>query len=118
MTIDGVYQKTLFRNIKSGYTFFQFKGLKYDEDGENFYNCRGVIPNYAGSGHHQRPVRPAHPTAGSYPLQHDGKAVCPPPAQRGRHDAERCAAEVGGHPLLWAEQALEAWIYGGIERVL
>ena len=47
MTIDGIYQKTLFRNIKSGYTFFQFKGLKYDEDGENFYNCRGVIPNYA-----------------------------------------------------------------------
>lgn len=47
MTIDGVYQKTLFRNIKSGYTFFQFKGLKYDEDGENFYNCRGIIPNYA-----------------------------------------------------------------------
>ena len=37
---------------------------------------------------------------------------------RGRHDAGGRAAAVRGHPLLWAEQALEAWIYGGIERVL
>ena len=47
MKIDGIYQKTLFRNIKSGYAYFQFKSLKYDDDGENFYKCRGVIPNYA-----------------------------------------------------------------------
>ena len=47
MKIDGIYQKTLFRNIKTGYAYFQFKSLKYDDDGENFYKCRGVIPNYA-----------------------------------------------------------------------
>lgn len=47
MKIDGIYQKTLFRNFKSGYTCFQFKALKYDEDGDNFYKCCGIIPNYA-----------------------------------------------------------------------
>ena len=108
----------------------RFNELRLDMDEDSPYINSGVMlmnllhgrpqgaPHAAGSGHHQRPVRPAHPTAGSYPLQHDGKAVCPPPAQRRRHDAGGRAAEVGGHPLLWAEQALEAGIFGRTERVL
>lgn len=47
MTIEGMYQKTIFRNIKTGFTVFTFKTLTHLPDGRKLILCRGTIPTYA-----------------------------------------------------------------------
>ena len=46
-TIQGIYNKTVFRNVKTGFTTFVFNLNSYDEDGNNVYLCKGRIPSYA-----------------------------------------------------------------------
>ncbi len=46
MRIFGTYNKTIYRNRKTGYTIFLFNLSKYDTNGRKIYKCKGIIPKY------------------------------------------------------------------------
>lgn len=47
MQIFGTYNKTIYRNRRTGFTSFLIDLYKYDSNGRKMYHCKGVIPAYA-----------------------------------------------------------------------
>ena len=45
-TISGIYNKTIYRNRKTGYTSFLVNLSSYDDAGRKMYVCKGNIPSY------------------------------------------------------------------------
>lgn len=47
MKIQGIYNKTLYKNSLTGTTTFIFNLDRYDDKGNKVYKCKGKIPSYA-----------------------------------------------------------------------